>query len=77
MTREAFNSALVDLPLRADAVKGNSGGSAWLIDDTDRAVLLGTIVEASTSPASTTLTVRYAAPLVRDLDLEIVEGKRN
>ncbi len=69
------DSALVDLPLRADAVKGNSGGSAWLVDDTDRAVLLGTIVEASTSPASTTLTVRYAAPLVRDLGLEIVEGQ--
>lgn len=69
------DSALVDLPSRAENLKGNSGGSAWLIDDTDRAVLLGSIVEASTSPASTTLTVRYAAPLVRDLNLKIVEGQ--
>ncbi len=69
------DSALVDLPGRAENLTGNSGGSAWLIDDTDRAVLLGSIVEASTSPAATTLTVRYAAPLVRDLNLKIVEGQ--
>ena len=69
------DSALVDLPGRAENLQGNSGGSAWLIDDTDRAVLLGGIVKASTNPASTTLTVRYAAPLVRDLNLKIVEGQ--
>lgn len=74
LTVSTAATVLVDIPLRSGPVKGNSGGSAWLIDTNNRAVLLGVVVQAATTPETTTFKVRTAASLVSTLDLKLVEG---
>lgn len=57
----------------AGPVRGNSGGSAWLVDMAGRAVLLGTTIQASTTSETTLFTIRTSKEIVSDLGLTIVE----
>lgn len=53
---------------------GDSGGSAWLVDEANKAVLLGTVVRGAQSQLGTRFTIGLVEPAVRALDLRIVEG---
>lgn len=69
------SSVMVDMP-GASLRGGDSGAAAWLIDTAGKAVLLGGVTGGSVNDLGTTLTVDLADPIVRGLDLNLVEGEQ-
>lgn len=67
-------AAMVEFPTLYGDPHGNSGGSAWLIDDAGNAVLLGSITEGGSDSGGTIFDIDLADPVIRDRGLTIVTG---